>query len=87
MLTPGDIYSSVDPESEKLMMSVIRERFDEVTVISVAHHIETLMDFDRVLVVDNGQIIEEGAPRRLLDQETVFKSLYESSLRLAQTSA
>lgn len=61
------------------MMNVVKDRFKECTVLSVAHRLETILDFDKVLVLDNGKIVEEGNPRALLNRPSAFKALYESS--------
>ncbi|KAK8101492.1 hypothetical protein PG999_011866 [Apiospora kogelbergensis] len=72
--------SSLDPESEAHMMSVIREKFRDVTVIAIAHRLDTITDFDKVIVLDSGRVVEVGVPRDLLSQpSSVFRSLYESS--------
>lgn len=62
------------------MMSVIREKFRDVTVIAIAHRLDTITDFDKVIVLDSGRVVEVGVPRDLLSQpSSVFRSLYESS--------
>ncbi|KAK8031981.1 hypothetical protein PG990_001715 [Apiospora arundinis] len=72
--------SSLDSESEAHMMSVIREKFRDVTVIAIAHRLDTITDFDKVIVLDSGRVVEVGVPRDLLSQpSSVFRSLYESS--------
>lgn len=70
--------SSLDEESENLMISLVRDRFKDATVLCVAHRLDTIVDFDRVLVLDKGGIIEEGNPRELLARPSAFKTLYES---------
>ncbi|KAK8017726.1 P-loop containing nucleoside triphosphate hydrolase [Apiospora rasikravindrae] len=72
--------SSLDPESEAHMMSVIREKFRDVTVLAIAHRLDTITDFDKVIVLDSGRVLEVGVPRDLLQQpSSVFRALYESS--------
>lgn len=65
-------------------MSIVKEKFKDSTVISVAHRLNTIIDFDRVLVLDSGRVIEEGNPRDLLKRHSAFKSLYELSLHLPE---
>lgn len=60
------------------MISLVREKFKAATVLCVAHRLDTIMDFDKVLVLDSGSIIEEGNPRELLARNSAFKALYES---------
>jgi ABC-type multidrug transport system fused ATPase/permease subunit len=62
------------------MQDIIRERFQEATVISVAHRLDTILDFDRIVVLDQGRIVEDGNPQELLAQpSTAFKALYLAS--------
>ena len=60
------------------MQAIIREEFAQHTVLSIAHRLETVIDFDRVLVLDKGCIVEVGAPAELLRREGGwFKAMYE----------
>ena len=68
----------MDVDTERLMQDVIREEFKGATVICVAHRLDAIMDFDRVLVLDKGQIIEDGNPKILLQHESAFRTLYNS---------
>lgn len=47
------------------MQQLLREKFRDRTVIAVAHRLETIMDFDKVIVMDAGRIVETGPPREL----------------------
>ncbi|KAI9691603.1 MAG: hypothetical protein M1822_007674 [Bathelium mastoideum] len=84
MLRPGTILaldeatSSVDAQTDALMQRVIRQRFAQHTVIAVAHRLDTIMDFDRVAVLDEGQLVEYDRPHALLARDSKFKKLYES---------
>jgi ATP-binding cassette, subfamily C (CFTR/MRP), member 1 len=60
------------------MMSLVRDRFKDATVLSVAHRLDTIKDFDRVVVLDHGKVTEEGSPRDLLARPSAFRALYES---------
>ncbi|KAG4438100.1 hypothetical protein IFR05_006421 [Cadophora sp. M221] len=72
-----ELSSSIDVETDKLIQKVIREEFAGATVIVVAHRLETIMDFDRVVVVSAGRIVEVGEPRGLLEKrEGLFRELY-----------
>lgn len=65
ILLLDEVSSSVDRETERRMQEIIREEFRGYTVIAVSHRLEMIMDFDRVVVMDLGQIIEIGVPRTL----------------------
>ncbi|KAF6815977.1 hypothetical protein CSOJ01_03246 [Colletotrichum sojae] len=70
--------SSVDVDTERNMIEVVRKRFGNATVISVAHRLNTILDFDMILVLDKGKIIERGSPKELLGRASAFYALYET---------
>lgn len=72
--------SGVDDVTEKLMTDVIQESFRGRTVIMIAHHLEAVLNFDRVAILDNGKIVEFDSPAKLLRQEnSAFKALCRAS--------
>lgn len=63
------------------MQRVIREKFCTHTIISVAHKLDTILDYDRVVVLDGGRIIETGEPYGLLtNPKSHFSRLYASTM-------
>lgn len=69
--------SSVDNETDKLMQRLIREEFANRTIIAVAHRLDTILDFDRVVVLDKGFVVECESPKALLARQSAFKALYD----------
>ena len=72
---------SVDRETDKLMQQIIRESFKDCTIIAIAHRLETIMDFDRVAVMDQGELVECDAPQDLLAKASMFRNMYEDQYR------
>lgn len=73
-----EVTASVDVHTDVLMQRVIREEFRECTIISVAHRLDTIVDFDRIAVLSAGRIVELGTPEELLRKEGgAFRQLYE----------
>ncbi|TVY14490.1 Canalicular multispecific organic anion transporter 2 [Lachnellula arida] len=68
--------SSVDQETDDLMQGIIREVFEDCTLIAVAHRLNTIMDFDRVAVLEGGELMEYDSPANLLAKPSLFRSLY-----------
>jgi ATP-binding cassette subfamily C (CFTR/MRP) protein 1 len=61
---------------------LLRQKFAGHTIIAVAHRLDTILDFDKVVVMNQGSLVEYGEPHRLLDQQgSWFKSLYEDVSR------
>ncbi|KAH8681655.1 putative ATP-binding cassette transporter [Xylariales sp. PMI_506] len=58
--------SNVDTETDAVMQRVLREEFGDCTVLTVAHRLDTIMDCDCIAVMDQGRLVEYGAPQELL---------------------
>lgn len=69
--------SSVDGETDKLMQRLIREEFANRTIIAVAHRLNTILDFDRVAVLEKGVLLECDEPMALVSRASAFKALYD----------
>ncbi|KAK8045365.1 ABC multidrug transporter [Apiospora rasikravindrae] len=70
VLLLDEVSSSVDLETEKAMQGIIRVEFQKYTVVAVSHRLDMVMDFDRVVVMSNGEIVEVGSPRVLAEDES-----------------
>ncbi|KAI5463411.1 P-loop containing nucleoside triphosphate hydrolase protein [Mariannaea sp. PMI_226] len=76
ILLLDEATSSVDTKTQEMVQKVIETQFKDHTVISVAHRLDTIVDFDRVVMLDNGRIVETGNPRELLASQSKFKQLW-----------
>jgi ATP-binding cassette subfamily B protein len=72
--------SSLDTESEQSIQEALSRLFKGRTVIAIAHRLSTLDAFDRIVVLDRGRIVEDGAPRRLLQTRGVYSRMYGRQL-------
>ncbi|KAI5861411.1 ABC multidrug transporter [Durotheca rogersii] len=80
VLLLDEVSSSVDGETERAMQRTIRTEFAAYTVVAVSHRLEMVADYDRVVVMDRGEIIEVGDPARLRQQPgTRFGELWALS--------
>lgn len=73
-----EITSSVDAATEKAMMNVIERKFVDRTVLAIAHRLHTIRNFDKIVVLDRGKVIEAGSPDDLLSKPSAFRELWES---------
>jgi ATP-binding cassette, subfamily C (CFTR/MRP), member 1 len=61
------------------MQRILRTAFADKTIIAIAHRLDTILDFDRVVVMDAGAIVEMGEPTTLMKTEgSLFRNLVES---------
>lgn len=82
ILLLDEATSMVDMQAEAMMMKLISEQFQDSAVIAVAHRLNTIVDFDLVLVMDNGAIVESGRPAELLqDPESWFSGLWTKQVQ------
>ncbi|XP_039444244.1 probable multidrug resistance-associated protein lethal(2)03659 [Culex pipiens pallens] len=72
ILILDEATANVDPETDKLVQRTIRNQFGDCTVLTIAHRLHTVMDSDRVLVMDAGRAVEFGHPHQLLKQRKGF---------------
>ncbi|KAK8630776.1 hypothetical protein V6N13_079552 [Hibiscus sabdariffa] len=77
LLFMDEATASVDSQTDATVQKIIREEFAACTIISIAHRIPTVMDCDKVLVVDAGKTKEFDKPSRLLERPTVFAALVQ----------
>lgn len=65
LLLLDEATSAIDPHTQGLVQTTIKEHFPDSTMIVVAHRLETIMDFDMVAVLDGGKVVEKGPLREL----------------------
>ncbi|XP_031720536.1 multidrug resistance-associated protein 1 isoform X1 [Anarrhichthys ocellatus] len=72
ILVLDEATAAVDLETDTLIQSTIRTQFADCTVLTVAHRLNTIMDYTRVIVMDRGQISEMDSPANLIAQRGQF---------------
>ncbi|KAJ2067239.1 ATP-binding cassette glutathione S-conjugate transporter ycf1 [Coemansia sp. S155-1] len=78
ILVLDEATANVDTETDRIMQSVIRREFKDCTVLTIAHRLNTIMDSDRILVMDEGKVAELDTPANLLARDGHFSKLVES---------
>ncbi|XP_062453690.1 multidrug resistance-associated protein 1-like isoform X2 [Rhea pennata] len=75
ILVLDEATASVDTETDNLVQSTIRREFYNCTILTIAHRLHTILDSERVLVLDTGRILEFDTPHNLLQQKGAFSEM------------
>ena len=67
--------SALDVKTEKSIQNIV-DKISDKTIVVVTHRLSFVENFDRIFVVDNGKIVEEGTHQQLLDQQGVYARMY-----------
>jgi len=82
ILLLDEATSAVDQHTDQLVQKTIRKEFEQCTVLTIAHRLDTIVDYDRVLVLSEGNVVEDGDPRDLLDETKtpsgMFRAMWEA---------
>jgi len=79
ILLMDEATASVDLKTDTLIQKMVRKNFKDVTVLTIAHRLNTIMDSSRVLVLDKGKVAEYDQPKNLLEQNGIFTGMVEAT--------
>ncbi len=82
ILIMDDATSSVDTETEASIRAALQDLMATRTTFVIAHRIQSVMDADLILVLDNGRIIQRGTHAELLDQPGTYQQIYNLQARI-----
>lgn len=86
ILLLDEATSSLDLESEAAIRSALKRLMRGRTVIAIAHRLSTLRGFDRILVLQNGRIVQDGPHDALVHRDGLYRSLIHRSLIRRETA-
>lgn len=75
-----DCLSAVDTETEEVILENIKRLTADKTTLIVSHRISTIKHADRIIVIEDGKIVQEGTHTELLEKEGFYKHLYHEQL-------
>ncbi|KAJ3010921.1 UNVERIFIED_CONTAM: hypothetical protein HDU68_001912 [Siphonaria sp. JEL0065] len=71
ILLMDEATSAVDPTTDQLIQNLVQKHFKHATVITIAHRLNTLSGYDKVLVLDKGMIVDFDSPRVLFSRKVI----------------
>jgi ATP-binding cassette subfamily B protein len=88
LLLLDEATSSLDSESEEAIREALGRLMRGRTVLAIAHRLSTIRGFDRVVVLQDGKVLEDGAPGRLMRRDGPYRRLIQSEIgRLSRQAA
>ncbi len=87
ILILDEATSSIDSHTEALVQRSLHELMQGRTTIAIAHRLSTIRDMDRVLVLHEGELVEEGTVEELLSRKGLFRALWELQFKGASSAA
>lgn len=79
VLLMDEATANIDKKTDQLIQNILKERLGKCSLLTIAHRVETLIDYDRIIVMDEGEIVESGAPSELYKLDGYFTSLADES--------
>ncbi|EGW33918.1 uncharacterized protein SPAPADRAFT_148152 [Spathaspora passalidarum NRRL Y-27907] len=75
ILVLDEATAAVDVQTDKIIQETIREQFKSKTIVTIAHRLETVMDSDKIVCLDQGELREFDSPKNLLEKQGIFYHL------------
>lgn len=66
ILILDEATANIDIHTDSIIQSIIKEKFSDCTILTIAHRLNTIADYDKVIVLENGMVLEQGHPYELL---------------------
>ncbi|WWD04255.1 hypothetical protein V865_002323 [Kwoniella europaea PYCC6329] len=81
ILILNEATSSVDLETDSLIQKIVQNEFSGVTLLSIAHRIQTVINYGKILTMDRGRVVDFDTPSRLYDDpQSIFRKLCDKSV-------
>lgn len=79
LLVLDEATSSVDTATDEKVQQMLRTQFPNTTLLTIAHRLNTIIDYDVIIVMENGRVAEMGSPRDLLNSSGIFTSMVNAT--------
>ncbi|CAK7891189.1 oligomycin resistance ATP-dependent permease Yor1p [[Candida] anglica] len=79
ILVLDEATSSVDYETDAKIQQTIANEFSQCTILCIAHRLKTILHYDRIMVMDQGRVIQRDTPRNLYNKAGIFRTMCEKA--------
>ena len=82
-----DSTSAVDTHTDSLIRKALKEELSGTTTIIIAQRVASVMEADRVVVMDNGRIVDVDSPENLLQHNEIYQDIYNTQMKGVESYA
>eukprot|EP00986_Skeletonema_menzelii_P000250 scaffold67_cov155-Skeletonema_menzelii.AAC.24 len=79
LLLMDEATANIDGETDSFIQKMLRTRFRSTTLLTIAHRLDTIMDYDKILVMADGKLAEFGSPVELIEENGLFRELVDAT--------
>ena len=79
LLVLDEATSSVDNSTDEFVQQMLRSQFPNTTLLTIAHRLNTIIDYDAVIVMESGKVAEVGSPKELLSSDGIFADMVNAT--------
>jgi len=79
VLVLDEASAAIDRETDSFIQKMLRSQFPNTTLLTIAHRLNTIIDYDKIIVMDKGRVAEIGSPRELLGYNGMFTDMVNAT--------
>jgi len=79
LLLMDEATANIDGETDSFIQKMLRTRFRSTTLLTIAHRLDTIMDYDKIIVMGDGKLAEFGSPLELIERNGLFRELVDAT--------
>jgi ABC-type multidrug transport system fused ATPase/permease subunit len=79
LLLMDEATANIDGETDSFIQKMLRTRFRSTTLLTIAHRLDTIMDYDKILVMADGKLAEFGSPVELIEENGLLRELVDAT--------
>jgi ATP-binding cassette subfamily B protein len=73
-----DSTSAIDTATEKKFQQAFRENYQGMTIVIIAQRLQSIQDSDKIIILDDGKVVDIGTHDELVERNLIYREVYES---------